>query len=101
MLFCASLDKLIVSLTTVSGSHECPNYYTVHFCVKTAKLFLEKMKYYNFCQMGQVLSPSQGQVLALTLFMIPCHITYKQPSQMITELNGDQVRPDRYRSDVP
>ena len=71
------------------------------FLCQNSQTFSVKMKYYDFCQVGQVLSPSQGQVLPLTLFMIPCHITYKQPLQMITELNGDQVRPDRYRSEVP
>ena len=51
------------------------------------------MKCCDFRQKGQVLSPNLGQLPSLTLFVIPCRITYKQPLQMIMEPTGDQGSP--------
>ena len=90
MLFCDSSDKLIVSLITVTGSHEFPECHAVHYCVQIAQFLCKKVKYCNFYQVGQVLSPNLGRVLLLTLFVIPCHIAYKQPLQIIMKLTGDQ-----------
>ena len=60
MLSCDCLDNLIVSLMTVPGSHECPEYHTVHYCAQTAQLFCKKI---YFWQVRQVLSPIVGQVV--------------------------------------
>ena len=49
---------------------------------------------YLFCFTdGQVLSPSLGQALSPTFFIIPFRITYKQLLQMIMESTGDQSSP--------
>ena len=64
-------------------------------------MFLQKMKYCDFCREGQVLSPSPGQPLSLTLFMISGHITYKQPLQMIMEPTCNQGFPDCFRNISP
>ena len=93
MLFCACLGKLIVPFSTVPGSQECLDYHVVQCCAKTPIFFLKEKKYCEFCQKGHVLSPNLGQVLKVTLFMIPCRITYKQPLQMIMEPTGGQGSP--------
>ena len=90
MLFCDFLNKLIVFSTTVPGSHECPDYHAVHYCAQTARYFCKKKKYCDIYQLGQVLSPNLGQVLPHSLFMIHCHIIYKQPLQMVKGPIGDQ-----------
>ena len=36
------------------------------------------MKYCDFCQVGQVLSPNLGHALFLNLCMIPCRFIYKK-----------------------
>ena len=60
---------------------------------KKPNFSVKKMRYWDFYQVGQVLSPSLGQVLSHTLFMIPRRTTYKQPLQMIKDAIGDQVSP--------
>ena len=38
-LFCDCLGKMIVSFTTVPGSHECLDYHVAHYCAKTSQFF--------------------------------------------------------------
>ena len=38
-LFIDCLSKLIVSFTTVPGSHECPDYHAVHYRAETAQFY--------------------------------------------------------------
>ena len=58
MLACDKPDNLIVTLTTIMDSHECPEYRVVRYCARIAHVSSKKTKYCDFRLVGQVLSPN-------------------------------------------
>ena len=67
-----------MTLTTIIDSHECPEYRAERYCGQIAQVSGKK-KYCDIRLVGEVLSPIVGQILSLTLSMIPSRIAYKQP----------------------
>ena len=65
VLLCDCLAKLIVPLTTVTGSHECLEYHALHYCAQIAQLFCKKWNIAIFIRWGWLCHPIWGQVLSL------------------------------------
>ena len=94
MWYCDYLNKLIVSFTTVPGSHECPDYHAVHYRAKTAHLLRKKWNVAILIRWGRLCHSIWDRFCHIgALFMIPCRITYKQSLQMVKEPIGDQGSP--------
>ena len=52
-------DNIIVTLTTIMDSHECPEHRAIYYCARISHKFpVKKTKYCDFRLVGQVLSPN-------------------------------------------
>ena len=64
-LFCDSLDQLIISFTTVIGSHKCLAYHALHCCAKEAQFFCKKWNIVIFVCWGRFCHPIWGRLCHL------------------------------------
>ena len=58
MLARDQLDNMIVTLTTIMDSHECPEYHAGRYCARKAQVSIKKSDNCDLRLVGQVLSPN-------------------------------------------
>ena len=94
MFFC-DCSRLIVSFPTVSDSHKCLDIMLCIIVPKEPNLSV-KNEILRFFPSGGAVSVTQSVICSVTLFIIPCRITYKHDTTRNPKSNRHDSQSDAY-----